>query len=207
MSGQGTSKSKKKHGNENSSGSSSSAHNQTSKRGQVYNTANVGLDVLANIAEGSDILAPLKAACRTTQSILGVVQAIENNQQEWVDLIQRLKDYTSALEERIVLIEAYPVEGRAIDKAVRQPLVHYVEFLQTMHDTVINLQAKRDRKRGFFKSFSKMKIDAGEILKLNRDIEERHRHLIEALGVFTAVHVQVIEESTKVIEESSSNRR
>lgn len=50
---------------------------------KVYDGIGVGLDVVANIAEASDILAPLKAACRTARTILGVVQV---SWRDWHDV-------------------------------------------------------------------------------------------------------------------------
>ncbi|CAG7853840.1 Ribosome assembly protein 4 {ECO:0000303/PubMed:16221974} AltName: Full=Notchless protein homolog 1 {ECO:0000250/UniProtKB:Q9VPR4}; AltName: Full=Ribosome biogenesis factor RSA4 {ECO:0000303/PubMed:19737519} [Serendipita indica DSM 11827] len=195
MSTQKSTKHKKRHLPTDSSGSSS-AQRPTGKERQVYDTLNVGLDVVANISEGSDVLAPLKAACRTTKSILEV--ATEINQEEWIDLAGRLKEYMSALEKQITLLEAYPEEDMAVDDAFRQPLIHYVEFLENMHDTIVGLKEKRNRsKLSIFKAFSKMKIDAEEILKLNRDIEDRHRQFMEALTLFTALRIQNVERNTK----------
>ncbi|CCA77814.1 related to WD40-repeat protein (notchless protein), partial [Serendipita indica DSM 11827] len=215
MSSQKSTKPKKQLRITNPSGSSSFKGESSSKRDQVYNTVNVGLDVVANIAEGSDILGPLKAACRATKSVLDVVQAIESNKEEWTDLTRRLKSYMSTLEERIDLFEGYPLKDRAVDEAFSQPLIHYVEyvyssclvqyaeqcrFLESMHDTVVEIQEKRSRNRlGFLKSFSKVKIDAGEIRKLNRDIEDGHRQFMEALSHFTALRIQAVEQNTKVI--------
>ncbi|CCA77259.1 hypothetical protein PIIN_11237 [Serendipita indica DSM 11827] len=75
MSTQKPAKTKKSHKSANASQSSSVAEASSSKKQQVYDTVNIGLDVVANVAEGSDILAPLKAACKTTKSILDVMQA------------------------------------------------------------------------------------------------------------------------------------
>ena len=40
----------------------------------MYNTASIGLDFVANIAEASDVLAPLKAVCRATKLLLDVIR-------------------------------------------------------------------------------------------------------------------------------------
>ncbi|CCA76243.1 related to archipelago beta form (F-box-WD40 repeat protein) [Serendipita indica DSM 11827] len=199
MSASSSSKPSKQRKNVDSLASSSSAQG-SSKKAQMYNTVNVGLTVGASIAEVSDILAPLKAACLTTKTILEVAQA-NSNQEEWTDLVQRLKRYMSALEERTTLFETYPQEERVVDEAFRRPLIHYVEFLETMHDMVVDLKEKRSRKKlGLFKAFSKVKADAGEILKMNQDIEDQHRQFMEALGVFTALRVQVVDKTTKATE-------
>ncbi|CCA75485.1 hypothetical protein PIIN_09468 [Serendipita indica DSM 11827] len=192
-----SSKPKKQRKNIDSLASSSSAQG-SSKRVQMYNAVTIGLTVGASIAEASDILAPLKAACLTTKTIL---EAIYSNQEGWTDLMRRLKEYMSALEEQIILFETYPQDTRAVDEAFRQPLIHYVEFLETVHDMVIDLKEKRSRKNfGLFKAFTKVKINAGEILKMNRDIEDRHRQLMQALGIFTALRVQVVDKTTKAAE-------
>ncbi|CCA76263.1 hypothetical protein PIIN_10258 [Serendipita indica DSM 11827] len=105
----------------------------------------------------------------------------------------------SALEKQITLLEAYPEEDIAVDEAFTQPLIHYVKFLENTHDTIVDLKEKPNRsKLSFFKAFSKMKIDAEEILKLNRDIEDRHRQFMDALGLFTALRMQNVERNTKV---------
>ncbi|CCA74240.1 related to archipelago beta form (F-box-WD40 repeat protein) [Serendipita indica DSM 11827] len=188
--------SKKQRGVMNPSASTSFAPASSSKRNQVYDIVNISLDVAANIAEGSDVLSPLKAACRTTKSILEVIQATENNQEEWNKLGLRLKEYMSALEDQVALFETYHGDG-AVDKAFSQPLIHYVEFLEIMYDTVVDLKKKRS-KTGIFTAFRKVKIDAGEILKLSRDIKDRHRQFMEALGLCTGIHVQAIKRDIKV---------
>ena len=53
---------------------SSSTEGPSRKRPQAYSTAAFGLDFVANISEASDLLSPLKAACKATKSILDVVQ-------------------------------------------------------------------------------------------------------------------------------------
>ncbi|CCA73757.1 hypothetical protein PIIN_07712, partial [Serendipita indica DSM 11827] len=127
-------------------------------------------------------------------------QTIESNQEEWTDLTWRLEGYMSALEERITLFETYSLEDRAVDDAFSQPLVQYVEFLETIHDTAVEIKEKRKRsKLGFLKSLSKIKIDAGEIRKLNRGLEDGHRKLMEALSLFTALRIQAVERNTKAI--------
>ncbi|CAG7847684.1 SubName: Full=Uncharacterized protein {ECO:0000313/EMBL:CCA73374.1} [Serendipita indica DSM 11827] len=182
----------------NSSRYSSIAEVSSSKKHQVYDTVNVGLDVVANVTEGSDILAPLKAACKTAKSVLEIMRTIESNQEEWTDLTRRLEEYIIALEEQIALIEKYPPEDRAIHEAIKRPLTHYIELLKGMQQTVDNLQEKRSRRKfGLFKSMSKVRTDAEEIRRFNRDIEDRHRQLISALTLFIALRIQAMEETSK----------
>ncbi|CCA73887.1 related to vegetative incompatibility protein HET-E-1-Pyrenophora tritici-repentis [Serendipita indica DSM 11827] len=191
MSASKSAKPNKQHGNANPARPSSSASN---RRDQVYDTFNVALDVTANIAEGSDILAPLKAVCRATKSILEVMQAIESNKEEWADLTRRLTEYISTFEEQITLLESYPQSGRPISKAFTRHLERYVELLKDIHSTVVNLREKRSRsKLSLLTGFSKFKIDVEEIRKFNRDIEDRHRQLMSALSIFIAAHVQALE--------------
>ncbi|CAG7850241.1 SubName: Full=Related to vegetatible incompatibility protein HET-E-1 {ECO:0000313/EMBL:CCA75380.1} [Serendipita indica DSM 11827] len=194
MSAKRRDKSKKSHETVNPPESFSVAQSSSSRKNQVYDKVNFGLDALGNISEGSDVLAPLKAACRTTKSVLDIMQAIESNQEEWTNLTQRLKGYMSGLEKQTTLFEAYAANDRAFDEALRQPLMHYFKALEDIHDTVVEVREKRSRsKLGFLKSMSKVKIDAGEIRELNRDIEDGHRHFMEALGIFTALRTQGIE--------------
>ncbi|CCA78096.1 hypothetical protein PIIN_01769, partial [Serendipita indica DSM 11827] len=189
-------------------------HPKSKTRQVIYETAAVGLDVVANISEGTDILAPLKAACRATRSILEAAQAVENSQEGWINLTQRFKEYIYALEEQITLFEAYPPEDRVVNEAFNRSLIRYVEFLETMHDKVVDLNAKRRQsKLGFLRAFPRSRIDAEEIVKLNRDIEDRHRQFMvrallvqstsspgaqEALGLFTSLRIQGIERNIKV---------
>ncbi|CCA76677.1 related to archipelago beta form (F-box-WD40 repeat protein) [Serendipita indica DSM 11827] len=178
-------------------GSSSSTAPPSRKRGQVYNAASVGLDFLGNIAEGSDILSPLKAACRATNSVLNVIQAIDDNQEEWDEITRRLDQYMSSMENQIDSFEKYPPEDRKVDEAFSRPLVHYVETLEDFCRLVENHRHKRSRSGfGTLTEIRKVKIDAGAIRKFNRDIEDLHRLLMEALGSFTAFRVQVIERNT-----------
>ncbi|CCA76447.1 hypothetical protein PIIN_10440 [Serendipita indica DSM 11827] len=188
MSTQKPAKAKKSHKSANTSQSSSVAEGSSSKKQQVYDTVNVGLDVIANVSEGSDILAPLKAACKTTKSILDVMQAIDSNQEDWKDLTQRLGEYKTALEEQTALIGKYPIADKDVYEALNQPLARYMELLKGMQTMVVNLQEKRKQsKLGVFKAFSKVKVDAGEIRRFNRDIEDRHRQLMSALTLFIAL--------------------
>ncbi|CCA76542.1 related to archipelago beta form (F-box-WD40 repeat protein) [Serendipita indica DSM 11827] len=177
---------------------SSSAPSSSSKRNQVRDAAKVGLEIVANISEGSDILSPLKAACRTTKSILDVVQSIESNQEGWNDLKRRIRKYISVLEDQVTVFEKYPPADRAIDEAFSQPLVHYIEyvntlsllhsieecrFLETTHDALIDLLEKHRRGTlNSFRAFSKVKIDVDEIIKLNRDIDDRHTQFMPSGG-------------------------
>ncbi|CAG7847963.1 Vegetative incompatibility protein HET-E-1 [Serendipita indica DSM 11827] len=185
----------------NPQGSSSSANLPSRKRGQVYNTASTGLDFVANVAEASDILSPLKAACKATKSILDVLQTVEDNQEDWDDLTRRLEEYMFAIDNQIDSFEKYPAEERVVDEAFKQPLIHYVELLEDFQETVAHHRHKRSRNA--FASLSgigKVKLDAGLIRKFNRDIEDRHRQLLDQLSLFTAYRIQVIErkvESTK----------
>ncbi|CCA72703.1 hypothetical protein PIIN_06640 [Serendipita indica DSM 11827] len=151
---------------------SSTAGPSSRKRARVYHTASTGLDILGNVSEASDILSPLKAACRATKSILDVVQAVDDNQEEWNDLTQRLEGYMSAIDDQIDAFEKYSPAERAVDDALSQSLAHYV---------------------------NKIKLDAGDIRKFHRDIEDQHRQLMEKLGLFAALRLQVIEQNTKVI--------
>ena len=71
---------KRTHSGTHPPGSGSSGQASSSKRKQeVYGMTNTVLDAVANAAEASDVLAPLKAACRTTKSILEVVQVRRRN--------------------------------------------------------------------------------------------------------------------------------
>ncbi|CAG7853008.1 WD repeat-containing protein 5B [Serendipita indica DSM 11827] len=197
MSTRKSNKAKKSYRTQNSLGSYSLPGNSSRNKHQLYDAANVGLDVMGNISEGSELLAPLKAACRTTKSIL---EAIDSNQEGWSDLARRLTNYMGALENQITLFEIHPIENRAVNEAVSRPLIQYVEFLEDMHDRIIELKETRSRGRlGLFKAFSKVKVDMEEIRMLNQDIEDRHRQLMEALGLFTALHTQVIEQNTKTL--------
>ncbi|CCA74347.1 related to archipelago beta form (F-box-WD40 repeat protein) [Serendipita indica DSM 11827] len=159
-------------------GLSTAAERSSRKRDQVQNAASIALDVVANVAEASDILAPLKAACKTTKSIIDVKQTIDDNQGDWNDL--------------------YPPEDRAVDEAFSQPLVRYVELLEDIHCAIVNDAHKRRRtSRSAFTAIGNVRIDAGMILKFNQEIEDRHRQFTAALDLFIGHRVQVIERNTK----------
>ncbi|CCA77409.1 hypothetical protein PIIN_11386, partial [Serendipita indica DSM 11827] len=107
----------------------------------------------------------------------------------------------STIEEQIALFETYPPEDMAVNEAFKRPLAHYVKCLEDMHDKVVNLEEKRRLdKHAFSKAIIKVKIDVEEILKLNRDIEDRHSQFMGALGLFTALGIQSVERNTKVIK-------
>ncbi|CCA71147.1 hypothetical protein PIIN_05082 [Serendipita indica DSM 11827] len=113
------------------------------KRARAHNMATIGLDIIANVSEATDILAPLKAACRTIKSILEVMQAVDDNKGEFTDLAQRLEEYMLAIEDQIDSFEEYPPEDRVVDEAFRRPLIRYVETLEEFHGTIINYAHKR----------------------------------------------------------------
>ena len=121
-------------------------------------------------------------------------EAIDDNQEEWVDLTRRLDGYMSALENQIDSFEEYPPEERVVDDAFRQPLDHYVEsvnmtillpcayqcrFLEEFHSKLANHRHKRSRSGlAAFRGVQKVKIDVGVIRNFNRDIEDRHRQFL-----------------------------
>ncbi|CAG7851219.1 WD repeat-containing protein tag-125 [Serendipita indica DSM 11827] len=174
------------------------AESSSQGKGKAHITAASQLDTLANLAEASDILSPLKAAARATRSILDVIQAADDNQEEWADLAQRLEEYMSSVESTITTFESYPQEERVVHQAFSQPLIRYVELLEQFHGTVAHYRHKRSR-LGALTSLSKTKVDAGSIRKFNRDIEDRHRQFMEALTMFAAFRIQVVEQHTKAI--------
>ncbi|CAG7849701.1 SubName: Full=Related to archipelago beta form (F-box-WD40 repeat protein) {ECO:0000313/EMBL:CCA74347.1}, partial [Serendipita indica DSM 11827] len=165
-------------------GPSNAAGRSPGKKDQVQNTASIALDVVANIAEASDILAPLKAACRATKSIIDVKQAIDDNQGDWSDLVRRLEEYMWA----------------GCRRAFSQPLVRYVEVLEDIHCAIVNDRHTRPRtSHGAFTAIGKVKVDAGLIRKFNRDIEDRHRQFMEALALFTGYRVHAIEHKVEAV--------
>ncbi|CAG7854436.1 SubName: Full=Related to WD-repeat protein, putative-Talaromyces stipitatus {ECO:0000313/EMBL:CCA76247.1} [Serendipita indica DSM 11827] len=149
---------------------------------QLQNAASIALDVIANVAEASDILAPLTAACRTTKSIIDVKQTIDDNQGDWNDLVRRLEQYMWAVESQIDSLEKYPPEDRAVDEAFSQPLIHYVELLEDIHCAIVNDAHNRRRtSRNAFTAIG----------------DDRHRQFMAALDLFIGHRVQVIERNTK----------
>ncbi|CCA69787.1 hypothetical protein PIIN_03727 [Serendipita indica DSM 11827] len=181
--------------------SSSSTRSSSRKRARVYTAAGITLDVTANAAEASDILAPLKAVCKTTKSILDVIQGIDDNQEAWVDLTRRLDEYMVAIEDQLESFERYPPQDRMVDDAFSRPLVRYVELLEDIQCTVVNYRHKRRRGGlGALAAMSKVKLDTEEIRNLNRDIEDKHRQFMNALGLFTALRVQATERNVQAIE-------
>ena len=119
-------------------------------------------------------------------------EAMDDNQEEWVDLTRRLDGYMSALERQIELFEKYPPEERVVDEAFSQPLIHYVKYvciliplpttdqfrlLEDLHSIVVDRTRSQNRFTMWMK-MRKAKFDAGEIRKFNRDIEDRHRQFM-----------------------------
>ncbi|CAG7852672.1 Ribosome assembly protein 4 {ECO:0000250/UniProtKB:P25382} AltName: Full=Notchless protein homolog 1 {ECO:0000250/UniProtKB:Q9VPR4}; AltName: Full=Ribosome biogenesis factor rsa4 {ECO:0000250/UniProtKB:Q9VPR4}, partial [Serendipita indica DSM 11827] len=167
------------------------------RRGQVNDTAIVALEFVANIAEASDKLSAVKAICRATKTVLEAVQAVDNNDQEWVDLMQRLKVYESAFKEKSDVLQQCPSD--VVDDEFRRLLDHYAKVLQKLHTTVNNLREERKGRLKFWKRIAQVKKDAGDIGKLNRDIEDGHRQLMEAVNLFIAHRVQAIEQKVKTL--------
>ncbi|CCA75476.1 related to archipelago beta form (F-box-WD40 repeat protein) [Serendipita indica DSM 11827] len=59
---------------------------------------------------------------------------------------------------------------------------------------------QNDKSLGGLTAVSTMKIDAGDIQKFNRELEDRHRQFMDALNVYTAYRVQEIRQTTKSIK-------
>ncbi|CCA77501.1 hypothetical protein PIIN_11478 [Serendipita indica DSM 11827] len=158
------SKSKKSHANQADSprSSASSLQEGPSRKGdKLIDTANV----------------PLKAACKATQTIIGVVQGIKNNQEDWSEIIQRLQNYLSAIEEQITLLKRENT-SRPLDEAFCRPLARYVKHLEDLHKRIVDLtERQRSKSLEGFAEISTIKIDAGDIQRFNRDIEAQHRQL------------------------------
>ncbi|CCA76661.1 related to archipelago beta form (F-box-WD40 repeat protein) [Serendipita indica DSM 11827] len=212
---------KKSHAQQDDLPRSSSSSNQEgpSRRGaKVADAANVFLDSMANIAEASDVLSPLKAACRATKTVLDTVQSVKSNQEAWLDLIHRIKDYLSALEQQITLFERNRPEDidGPFDEAFSQPLIRYVQLLEDLHDKIVDSRGKQSGKVvGGLAAIGTIKIDAVDIQKYNQEIEDRHRQFLvrassaiylilryikDALNVYTAHGVRGIQHHTKDIK-------
>ncbi|CCA76052.1 hypothetical protein PIIN_10052 [Serendipita indica DSM 11827] len=99
-----------------------------------------------------------------------------------------------SIENQIGLFETYPPKQRAVDDAFSRPLIHYVESLEDLYQTVGHYQ-----RRSFTTAAQNTKFDAGMIRKFARDIEDLHRRFMDALALFTGYRAQVIEQNTEVI--------
>ncbi|CCA74792.1 related to S. pombe trp-asp repeat containing protein [Serendipita indica DSM 11827] len=184
----------------NPDGSSPFKGGPSRKRRQAYSVAAITLEAAANVAESSDILAPLKAACRTTKLILDNMQAVDNNQEGWADLTQRMEGYMLAIENQIESFAKYPPEDREVNEAFSRPLTDYVDFLEESHRNITNQRHKRKRSGlNELTEVSKVMLDADTIRKFNRDIEDQHRKFIDALSLFTAYRIQAVERDNKAI--------
>ncbi|CAG7851430.1 SubName: Full=Related to WD40-repeat protein (Notchless protein) {ECO:0000313/EMBL:CCA73057.1} [Serendipita indica DSM 11827] len=176
---------------------SQSAGTSSRKRARLHYTAATSLDVIANIADATDILSPLKAACRTTRSILEVIQADDDNKEEYIGLIERLEGYMSAVEDQIDLFEQYPPEDRAVDEAFSRPLIRYVRALEEFQNTIEKCKRRGNR----LGALTAIKLDAEVIRKFHRDIEDKHRQFMGQITSFTAFRVQAIERNITATRE------
>ncbi|CCA69814.1 related to WD40-repeat protein (notchless protein) [Serendipita indica DSM 11827] len=188
-------------------GSSSFAQHSTRKRGRAYSIAAVGLEFGSNVAEASDILAPLKAACRATKTILDVIQAIDDNKEKWTELVQRLEEHKAHIKDQIDQFEKYPPAARVLDKSLSQSLNHYKEILEDFKNKIEHHRHKRNRKSGIFSGITRSKLDADAILQFYRDIEDRHKRFMvwaplfilstsQAIGGIDCVHRTPFDAST-----------
>ncbi|CAG7855067.1 SubName: Full=Related to archipelago beta form (F-box-WD40 repeat protein) {ECO:0000313/EMBL:CCA76170.1} [Serendipita indica DSM 11827] len=159
--------------------SASSLQEDPSLKGdKLMDTANIFLEFTANIAEASDVLGPLKAACKATQTVIGIIQGVKNNREDWSEIIQRLQDYLSAIEEQITLLKGENTSG-PLDEAFSRPLTRYVKHLEDLHKRIVDrTEQQRSKSLGRFAEISTIKIDAGDIQKFNRDIEAQHRQFM-----------------------------
>ncbi|CAG7854334.1 SubName: Full=Related to archipelago beta form (F-box-WD40 repeat protein) {ECO:0000313/EMBL:CCA76847.1} [Serendipita indica DSM 11827] len=133
----------------------------------------------------------LSAASRTTKSIIDAMRlAIDDNQEDWIDLTQRMEQYKSAIKDQIDSFPKYPPEESLPDE-VLSCLLRYQNVLEDF-STVVNQAYKRRRMSiSALTGIGKVKVDAGAISKFNRDIEDAHRQFMEAMIMFIASRVQV----------------
>ncbi|CCA71456.1 hypothetical protein PIIN_05395 [Serendipita indica DSM 11827] len=153
------------------------------------------LEFVANISEASDVLAPLKAACSATKKVL---ETIRNNKEDWSHLSQRLQGHLESMEDQITVFEGYPEESRKADDSLRQPLLAYVRKLEEMQNAVEGRTRSRLLSRA-----TKVDIDAGDIQKFHKDIDDCHQRLTAALAVTSALHIQVIKGDTEALKEDA----
>ncbi|CCA76159.1 related to WD40-repeat protein (notchless protein) [Serendipita indica DSM 11827] len=130
------------------SGSQSNASNPStsSRSDKVRDTAIPILELVANISEGSDALASLKAACRATKQILEITRAVRNNKEDWKRLSERLQGHLESMESQVIRFGEYPEENRKVDDTLLQPLLVYVRqvifdnFIATLMIVIKDLQ-------------------------------------------------------------------
>ncbi|CCA76412.1 hypothetical protein PIIN_10405, partial [Serendipita indica DSM 11827] len=134
--------------------------------------------------DGSNVPAALNTACLATKRTL---EAAYNNQNEWSDLIQRLENYISALEERMTLLKTYPPGDSIVDDALSRPLTNYVEFLENLPNRIVDLKEKLSGK----KYVRKIKGDEDEVWGLKRDVEDQYRQFKDALTIASLLSFKV----------------
>ncbi|CCA74344.1 related to WD40-repeat protein (notchless protein) [Serendipita indica DSM 11827] len=152
------------------------------------------LELVANISEGSDVLASLKAACKATKQILEMARAIQNNKEDWRRLAQRLQGHLESMEDQITIFEGYPEEKRKVDDSLRQPLLAYVRKLDGIQKAV----EARTRSRLLSRA-TKVDMDAGDIRDFHQDIDDCHQRLTTALAVSSALYLQAVKGDTEAL--------
>ncbi|CCA71457.1 related to WD40-repeat protein (notchless protein) [Serendipita indica DSM 11827] len=152
------------------------------------------LELVANISEGSDVLASLKAACKATKQILEMARAIQNNKEDWKRLAERLQSHLESMENQITIFEGYSEESRKVDDSLRQPLLAYVRKLDGIQKAVEARTRSRLLSRGL-----KVDMDAGDIRDFHQDINDCHQRLTAALAVSSAFHIQVVKGDTEAL--------
>ncbi|CCA77078.1 related to archipelago beta form (F-box-WD40 repeat protein), partial [Serendipita indica DSM 11827] len=114
---------------------------------------------------------------------------IKNNQEDWSEIIQRLQNYLSAIEEQITLLKRENT-SRPLDEAFCRPLARYVKHLEDLHKRIVDLtERQRSKSLEGFAEISTIKIDAGDIQRFNRDIEAQHRQFMMAMVASAASSV------------------
>ncbi|CCA76476.1 related to WD40-repeat protein (notchless protein) [Serendipita indica DSM 11827] len=169
------------------------------------------LELVANIAEGSDALASLKAACKATKQILEMTRAIQNNKKDWRRLAERFQGHLESMEHQITIFEGYPEEKRQADNSLRDPLLAYVRQVLCFSpmdstyttnrklDEIQKAVEARTRSRLLSRA-TKVDMDAGDIQDFHQDIDDCHQRLTAALAVSTSLHVQAVKGDTEALK-------
>ncbi|KIM26723.1 hypothetical protein M408DRAFT_25193 [Serendipita vermifera MAFF 305830] len=91
---------------------------------------------LANIAEATEVLAPLKAACGTASNILEIIQSMERNKEAWKSTIELLRSHFQAFNSQLAKMiddDAAPVP----DSLLLSPMKAYGRELEELLAAVL----------------------------------------------------------------------
>lgn len=151
------------------------------------------LKLTKDVSEASEILAPLKAACGATVTLLESIQAVGENKDAWRELVISIKRHLSTLNQQLDRI-GDPHLSQGMETAFTVPVVEYQETLQTILAKVFEeaniTEADLTENKGNIKRLATRigttRIEAIIINRFSARLKESNDLLVTSLQLYVA---------------------